>query len=387
MLAIGYGSDGMTPAVISIVDGKLKPLTSRRWVYVGRVAWFRDGSGLVFTAREQALGALQIWQISYPHGDVHRITNDLSSYGFYSLALTADSSALVSVQGDPGSNIWIAPQSEARNARAVTARKNVQEGHYNLTWTPDGKLVFDSNANAKASIWIVNADGSNPKALTDSSSDDFAPEVSPDGRFIVFNSNRRGNPQAFQMSIDGGEPRQVTNGVGGAATFSISPDGKWLLYNPFTGGIRKLSFADGTETEILAKGNLRYPQLSPDGKLIAYFFDDEQTNRPTIAVIEFVNGAIVRTFDLPVTSQSSLYESLFYRGFHWSPDGRAIVYLNTLGGVSNLWSQPLDGGTAKQITDFKSDLIYNFAYSRDGRQLALARGSHTRDAVLISEVK
>jgi hypothetical protein len=55
--------------------------------------------------------------------------------------------------------------------------------------------------------------------------------------------------------------------------------------------------------------------------------------------------------------------------------------------VSNLWSQPLDGGKAKQITDFKSDLIYNFAYSRDGRQLALARGSHTRDAVLISEVK
>jgi len=387
MLAIGYGGDGMTPAVISIVDGKLKPLTSRHWVYVGRVAWFWDGSGLVFTAREQVLGALQIWQLSYPQGDVHRITNDLSSYGFYSLALTADSSTLVSVQGDPGSNIWIAPQGEASSARAVTARKNVQEGHYNLTWTPDGRLVFDSNANAKASIWIVNADGSNPKALTDSSADDFAPEVSPDGRFIVFNSNRRGNPQAFQTSIDGGEPRQVTNGVGGAATFSISPDGKWLLYNPFTGGIRKLSFADGTETEILAKGNLRYPQLSPDGKLVAYFFDDEQTNRPTIAVIEFVNGATVRTFDLPVTSQSSLYESLFYRGFHWSPDGRAIVYLNTLGGVSNLWSQPLDGGKAKQITDFKSDLIYNFAYSRDGRQLALARGSHTRDAVLISEVK
>ncbi len=387
MLAIGYGSDGMTPAVISIVDGRLKPLTSRRWVYVGRVAWFRDGSGLVFTAREQALGALQIWQLSYPQGDVHRITNDLSSYGFYSLALTDDSSALVSVQGDPGSNIWIAPQGEAHRARAVTARKNVQEGHYNLAWTPDGSLVFDSNVNAKASIWIVNADGSNPKALTDSSTDDFAPEVSPDGRFIVFNSNRRGNPQAFQISIDGGEPRQVTNGVGGAATFSISPDGKWLLYNPFTGGIRKLSFADGTETEILAKGNLRYPQLSPDGKLVAYFFDDEQTNRPRIAVMEFVNGATVRTFDLPVTSQSSLYESLFYRGFHWSPDGRAIVYLNTLGGVSNLWSQPLDGGTAKQITDFKTDLIYNFAYSRDGRQLALARGSHTRDAVLISEVK
>jgi serine/threonine protein kinase len=387
MLAIGYGSDGMTPAVITIADGKLKPLASRRWVYVGRVTWFSDGSGLVFTAREQVLGAMQIWQQSYPRGEVRRLTNDLSSYGFYSLALTADSEGLVSVQGDPGSNIWIAPDGEASRASAVTARKNVQEGHYNLAWTPDGRLVFDSNANVKASIWIVNPDGSNPGALTDSSTDDYAPEVSPDGRFIVFNSSRTGSPQAFRTSIDGGESQQLTNGVGGVATFSISPDGRWLLYNPFTGGIRKLSLDGGTETEVVAKGNLRYPQLSPDGRLLAYFLDDEQTNRPKIAVIEFGSGAAVRKFDLPVTSQYSLYESLFYRGFHWSPDGRAVVYINTLGGVSNLWSQPLDGSTPKQITDFKSDLIYNFAYSRDGRQLALARGSHTRDAVLISEVK
>jgi serine/threonine protein kinase len=387
MLAIGYGSEGMRPAVISIVDGKLKPLTSRGWVYVGRVAWFSDGSGVVFTAREQVLGALQIWQQPYPLGEVRRVTNDLSSYGFYSLALTADSNALVSIQGDPGSNIWIAPDGEADRASAVTARKNVQEGHYNLAWTPEGRVVFDSNANAKASIWIVSADGSNPKALTDGSADDYAPEVSPDGRFIVFNSNRTGTPQVFRRGTDGGEPQQLTNGVGGVATFSISPDGKWLLYNPFTGGIRKLSLDSSTETEVVAKGNLRYPQVSPDGKLLAYFFDDERTSRPKIALIEFGSGAAVRTFDLPVTSQSSLYESLFYRGFHWSPDGRAIVYINTLGGASNLWSQPLDGSTPKQITDFKSDLIYNFAYSRDGRHLALARGSHTRDAVLISEVK
>ena len=64
-----------------------------------------------------------------------------------------------------------------------------------------------------------------------------------------------------------------------------------------------------------------------------------------------------------------------------------MVYINTLGGVSNLWSQPLAGGTPRQITNFKSDRILTFAYSPDGRQLAFARGSHTSDAVLISEAK
>jgi Tol biopolymer transport system component len=151
-----------------------------------------------------------------------------------------------------------------------------------------------------------------------------------------------------------------------------------------------VSIAGGTPVELVANGSLRYPQVSPDGKLLAYFFNDERTQRPKIAVIAFDGGAPVRTFDLPVSSGTSLYESgftLLYRGFHWSPDGRALVYINTLGGVSNLWSQPLDGGAPKQITDFKSDLILNFAYSRDGRQLALARGNQSRDVVMISEVK
>ncbi|HUE83321.1 MAG TPA: protein kinase [Pyrinomonadaceae bacterium] len=387
MLAVGYGSSGMTPATISVADGKVKSITSRHWVYVGRVEWFSDGSGLAFTARDQVLGSLQIWQVSYPQGEVRRITNDLSSYGFYSLAHVADSSALVSVQDDPASNIWITPVGDGSRASAVTTRGNVQEGHYNVAWTPQGNVVYDSNTNSKASIWIVGADGSDPKPLTDSSVDDFAPEVSPDGSYIVFSSTRKGTPQAFRADIDGTNPKQLTYGQGGVATCSISPDGRWVIYNPFTGGIRRVSLDDGTDIEVVAEGNLRYPQVSPDGKLLAYFHDDPQTSRPQIAIIEFASGAPLRTLDLPVTSQTSLYESLFYRGFHWSHDGRALVYINTLSGVSNLWRQPLDGGNAVQLTNFTADRILSFAYSRDGRQLALSRGNPRSDAVLISDVK
>jgi len=61
--------------------------------------------------------------------------------------------------------------------------------------------------------------------------------------------------------------------------------------------------------------------------------------------------------------------------------------VKTNGGVSNLWQQPLDGGAPKQITDFKSEQIWNFAYSRDGKQVAFARGETTRDVVLINDLK
>ena len=72
------------------------------------------------------------------------------------------------------------------------------------------------------------------------------------------------------------------------------------------------------------------------------------------------------------------------RRIHWTPDGRTVAYAATRGGVSNLWSQPLDGGPPKQLTDFREGLIFDFAWSRDGKQLALSRGVENGDVVLIS---
>lgn len=137
-LAVAYGSEdrneltgknlGMTIALVSLANGELKQTTPPRWLYVSNVAWFNDGSGLVFIAREQARGPRQIWQISYPDGEAQRITNDLNSYASYSLTLTSDGKALIAVQSDPVSNIWITPVTDPGNARSVTPRKNALEG-------------------------------------------------------------------------------------------------------------------------------------------------------------------------------------------------------------------------------------------------------------------
>jgi Tol biopolymer transport system component len=68
----------------------------------------------------------------------------------------------------------------------------------------------------------------------------------------------------------------------------------------------------------------------------------------------------------------------------WAPDGRALDYILTRGGASNIWRQALAGGPPKQISNFKSDLIFFFAWSRDGKQLALERGATSSDVILIS---
>jgi len=64
-----------------------------------------------------------------------------------------------------------------------------------------------------------------------------------------------------------------------------------------------------------------------------------------------------------------------------------LTYIDSQDGVSNIWSQPLNGGKPVQVTNFKTGRIFNFAWSRDGKQLALARGTLTNDVILISDFR
>ena len=72
---------------------------------------------------------------------------------------------------------------------------------------------------------------------------------------------------------------------------------------------------------------------------------------------------------------------------HWSADGASLLYGKTVAGVINIWQRPLNGGEPKQLTAFTSERITAFAVSRDGKKLALARGSTSSDVVLMRDQK
>ena len=74
-------------------------------------------------------------------------------------------------------------------------------------------------------------------------------------------------------------------------------------------------------------------------------------------------------------------------GSKGSPDGRWVFYYRFTANKETIWKVPFDGGAAKQLTDFKSDRIYWFALSRDGKQLAVCHGPSTADVILISNAK
>ena len=70
------------------------------------------------------------------------------------------------------------------------------------------------------------------------------------------------------------------------------------------------------------------------------------------------------------------------RRFEWTPDGRAVAYVGaeTQG---NVWVQPLDGKPARQLTHFSDGrTVVDYAWSHDGKRLAVARSTTTNDIVL-----
>jgi Tol biopolymer transport system component len=76
-----------------------------------------------------------------------------------------------------------------------------------------------------------------------------------------------------------------------------------------------------------------------------------------------------------------------WQRIRWTADGGALTYIDRRRGISNIWSQPFEGGPAQQLTDFKSGEIFSFAWSSDGSQLACTRGSIVSDVVLITDLR
>jgi eukaryotic-like serine/threonine-protein kinase len=387
-IALGAGSfspgefSSMYVVTVNVANGSVARLGSQTWNQVGPTGWLKDGSGVVVVAYHQKSPVIanQLWHLSYPRGEVSRVTNNLNSHDGISIAVRSDK--LVTGRSDRVSRLWVAPNGDAGRARLI---RSVNGDNYSevmgLCWTPDDRLVYGSHASGNADIWIMDADGGKQKQLTYDARRDVDPVASSDGRYIVYTSEGSGTSYLWRMDIDGRNPRQLTHGKIDDLP-SLSPDGRWVVYTSFDESgkltIWKISI-DGGEPIQLTRQTSLYPAVSPDGKVIACYYQDEQTKRMVIAMIPFTGGDPVKLFkEMPLPDSGIL---------RWTPDGRSLTYILTRDGVSNIWLQPLEGGQPKQLTNFKEDQIFRLAWSREGKYLAFDRGITIKDIILISDFR
>jgi serine/threonine protein kinase len=354
------------------------------WPFSGQVEWLPDMTGLLVVAGLNAGTGAQVWLLSYPGGEKRQITNDLDQHR--AIGLTADGSKFVNVVASGVISLWVSSAGDTGHAVPIpTGNIGFFSASGNsVTWTRDGKILFASTEGNNIDLWTMDANGENRKFLTSNTGRNLSPVVSPDNRYIVFSSTRGGKQNIWRMNLDGSNPRQLTSGV--AETLpAISPDGKWVVYAGL-GTTRptlwKVSIDGGDPVEVTHRVSTN-PMISPDGKLIAYLYPDSSDplippNR--IAIMPFDGGDPIKTLSFqPATTVVTIAQ--------WSADGKSILYTSNINNITNVWSQPIDGGPPRQITDFKDSFMTGFAWSADGKQFVCSRGIFTRDAVLIGDAK
>jgi serine/threonine protein kinase/Tol biopolymer transport system component len=319
---------------VQVADGKEETLASKLRGDVGRVAWLADGSGLLLTSFDDA-GRRQIWQLAYPSGQVHRITNDTNDY--QDLSVTADSKAIVAVSGSEVARIWVSPQGKPDRPRQINPGTGEYDGYWGFSWTPEGKIVYTSGHSGGVNLWVMDADGSNPKQLTVAGGVGLGTSVCRDDRYIVFVSGNL----IWRMDIDGGNPKQLTNEKD-AFSPQCSPDGKWVVYElapstlvqSRTTTIWKVPIDGDTPAQITEKPCSR-PAISPDGKWIAC------VDSGKVTVLPFQGGPPRKTFYMPFWDGGPL---------DWTPDGKSVTFAARSELSTDIWIQPLVGGPPSTTT-------------------------------------
>jgi Tol biopolymer transport system component len=384
VIAIGRYTSSPTRDVrvlaITVEDGHATPIGSRSWAGLGDSAWLPDGSGLVMSASElNSPDQQQIYELTYPEGKVRRITNDPNNY--VGMGISADSRALVTIRQDVQTKLWVSTKPPWTKFDEVPA-PGKDSGAAGLAWSRDGHVIYTSSATSGGSdIWGVSTTGEDRTRLTPPGEGTVSYQdisVCGDGRHLVmapFMAPYTSGVHIWRMDMDGSNLVQLTRGNNDLGP-SCSPDGMWVAYSSIRDGkwtIWKVSINGGTPIQV-THDFATDPRFSPDGKWIACIHIlDPKKSFGDLGVVPASGGAIVKTFPMPST----------FGSVRWGPGGRSLTYVHEMTDASNLWSQPLDGGPPKQLTDFKTDSILNYAWSPDGQKLVLSRGTPSNDVVMI----
>ena len=379
---------------VSVEDGEEKPIGgAHTWREIMRPAWLPDGSGLIAPASEVTMrysGLMPVYEISYPSGEARRITLDLNQY--LGMGVTADGNSLVTLKYEYHPNIVIA--SMDRTGHAVEEHVLAgSDGRAGLDWTPEGRIVHTAFTATEVNLGSMDAQGGDHKQLTALGVEGewiMNPSVCGDGQHIVADSNHGGSFGLVRMDADGSNLVRLTGGTFDHAP-SCSPDGKWVVFHSWRTGkwttLWKVSI-DGDEPRQLTKEYTYLPVVSPDGKWIACVYSpDPNKAEYKLAILPATGGRLTKTFELKEEP----------RAVRWTPDGQSLTYPVsgpiTVPGTgaatlaANLWNQPIGGGSPRQITNFDMGNMYSFAWSRDGKRLAVVHGPITGDVVMISNFR
>ncbi len=354
----------------------IQTLILRQRERIGEINPIARTSGLMMTAADPASNRRQIFHVSLTDGKVSRVTNDLNSY--IGVSIDSVGKNVVTAQRAEEGRVWVGNSNDMASMEPLT-RESL--AHQVVDWTPDGRIVYDAYENSRLSILIADADGKNATQLTPSDSDNSEPKVSGDGRFIAFTSRRAGFNQIWRMNIDGSVPTLLADVPGLTQAPRFAADGKTVVFRWFEEGsppVAQVPIEGGQVSGIdyLSRSLIYYWAMSPDGRMVAYTFSEDNSDNLKVAVGLTDPG-----------SNKTILDIWPSRIFKWMPDGKSLLYQEKQKGenlTAKVFEIPIERPEPKLLLSTEPENILDMSFSRDGTRVAVIRQKTTTDAVLLS---
>ena len=274
-------------AAHNFADRILEQLGFGKGIYRTQIAFVSDRGG-----------NKEIYVMDYDGSNPHKITAIGSIAITPSWSPVDDRIAFTGWRSQPQIEIISASGGRQSFSQATGVANSVP------AWSPDGKsIVYSSARDGGTEIYLADADGRNPKRLTNSPGIDTSAVFNPaTGRRIAFVSQRSGSPQIYTMSSDGTDVQRITDEGGDAENPAYSPDGKMIAF-----AWQKSDSKSGFDIFLYDITSQKFTQLTANAGA------DE---RPT-----------------------------------WAPDGKHIAFQSNRSGSNQIYSMTLDGKKVLQLTN------------------------------------
>ncbi|MGH7710455.1 MAG: amidohydrolase family protein, partial [Gemmatimonadaceae bacterium] len=313
------------------------------------------------------------WDVTVARGQTRDIDFTTSEGTWMAADLSPDGQWLVF---DLLGHIYRVPVAGG-DAQSLTQNSGVAI-NYQPRWSPDGRLIaFVSDRRGQNNLWIMNADGSNPRSVfTNRDVRVYEPAWTPDGQYILVRREFTGRTAPGQTGgngiwmyhKDGGEGTELVGNQARRAEWpTVSPDGRFFYFHAAAGGnntdvisgglqLRRFEFKTGAIVDITAgeaggaaagrisSGGAAAPEISPDGRWLAFA-------RP------IPDGTIS------------------YKGHKFGP--RTALWLrNVASGAERVLMDPIE--TMIESGSKALGVLPQYKWSADGRSIVLSQGGRLR---------
>lgn len=195
-----------------------------------------DGQTAYFSSRES--GNFEIYSIDIFGNNLQKLTNGIGA--LYAPELSPNGEWIVFTKH--GDGLW-KMRPDGSGVQRITNKDDIDPA-----WSPDGSMIAFASSRAGArQLFVMNADGSNVRQVTDLTNMGGRNTWSPDGAKLAFYRGPQGDRDIYVINVDGTGLVKLTDGGDNLAP-SWSPDGNWIVFTSFRDGNNELYIIhpDGT---------------------------------------------------------------------------------------------------------------------------------------------